>query len=344
MGYLRCALMGSTGMMGQRFVQLLDRHPDFRLELLFCSERNSGRSYEKAASWQLESEVPPEISDMTLNEFDASLLKENHIDLVFSALPGNLRRDMEAEAAGSGFPVFSNSATHRMDENVPILIPEVNADHLASIKMQETYPGGFIVTNPNCSTAGLVMALKPLIGFEPERVFVSTYQAISGAGYPGPPSLTMLGNIVPFIEKEEEKMERETSKILGKRIPVHPSCTRVPVRNGHLLSVNVDLGMDAELTDIHDAFESMEKLEGLYSSPERPVILVKDRDRPQPMKDASNGFPVKGMSVSVGRIRKRANVLSFFALVNNTIRGGAGNAILSAELALREGFLGGGKD
>jgi aspartate-semialdehyde dehydrogenase len=331
-------------MMGQRFVQLLDGHPDFRLELLFCSERNAGKVYGKAVSWQMEDEIPPDISESVPGEFDPSLLEENEIDLVFSALPGNLQRDMEAEAAGRGFPVFSNSAAHRMDANVPILIPEVNADHLTWIRKQDTYPGGFIVTNPNCSTAGLVMALKPIIEFEPRRVFVSTYQAISGAGYPGPPSVTMLGNIVPFIEKEEEKMERETSKILGKKLPVHPSCTRVPVRNGHLLSVNVEMGIDARLEDIQEAFESLEKSEGLHSSPERPVIIVKDRDRPQPLKDASGGFPVKGMSVSVGRIRKRSNVLSFFALVNNTIRGGAGNAILSAELALREGFIGGGRD
>ncbi len=343
--------MGSTGMMGQRFIQLLHRHPFFELDLLFSSERREGRRYEDDVTWLLEGDIPSEVSKMDLNGFDIDLLEDHGIDVLFSALPSSIPRDMEKEASKAGFPVFSNSATHRMDCDVPIMVPEVNGDHLELITSQDSFPNGFIVTNPNCSTSGLVMSLKPLIGSGISRVFVSTYQSVSGAGYPGPSSYSMISNVIPFIEHEEEKVRIETGKILGDlskgsimyhSVKVYPSCVRIPVKNGHLLSVQVEMENDISEVEAMDRFRSFKGLEGLPSSPDHPIILMEGNDRPQPALDAIRGDPVQGMSVSVGRIRKSGNVLSFFALVNNTIRGGAGNAILSAELAKIQDHLGGG--
>jgi aspartate-semialdehyde dehydrogenase len=339
-------------MVGQRFIQLLDDHPFFDLSLLFSSERKSGNQFREMVDWQLEGTCPDRISRMMLNDFDPELLKEHDIDVVFSALPGSLLRDMEKEAALDGGKVFSNSASHRYDRDVPIMIPEVNGEHLGLISSQDTFPAGFIVTNPNCSTSGLVMSLAPISQFGIKKVYISTYQALSGAGYPGPSSLSMLGNIVPFIRKEEEKISIESGKILGKisgnkveeaSIKIIPSCARVPVKDGHLLSINVELEKEITPQEAKDTFSSLRSLPGLPSAPAHPIVVLDEEDRPQPLKDVSTGSSVKGMSVSIGRIRTDGNVLSYFALVNNTIRGGAGNAILTAEMAHEMNFIGGGR-
>lgn len=336
-------------MMGQRFIQLLDKHPNFKLELIFSSEMRAGYSYGEEVDWIIEGKVPKNISKKEILELDYDLLRVHDIDLVFSALPSFLPLDIEKEIALEGFPVFSSSATHRLDPDVPILVPEVNANHLDMISTQKTSPKGYIVTNPNCSTVGLSLSLKPLTIFGISRVYVSTYQALSGAGYPGPSSLSMMGNIIPFIRDEEEKIKSETPKVLGSfndgsikepYVGIFPSCARVPVRDGHLLSVHVDLKEVISIQQAEEAFLSLESLEGLHSAPKKPIILQNDEDRPQPQKDVMAGNPVPGMSITVGRIRNNGDVLSYMALVHNTIRGGAGNAILSAELARREKYLG----
>jgi aspartate-semialdehyde dehydrogenase len=340
-------------MMGQTFIRLIENHPRFELDLLFSSGRNAGKKFGEGIKNLHRGRISERISEMKLHEFYPTLLDRNDIDIVFSSLPGFLEKDLEKEAAEKGYPVFSNSATHRMDGDVPILIPEVNGDHINIVTSQPTYPDGFIVTNPNCATAGLAISMAPLIQFGPGRIFVSTYQALSGAGYPGPSSYTMLGNLVPHIDKEERKIEEETGKILGdmkgdkivkKDFIIHPSCVRVPVRDGHLLSVSMDLKEDFDLDSVIDAFDNVRGIHGLHSSPVKPLIFLDDEDRPQPVLDSLYGEPVAGMSVCVGRLRRKRNVISFFALVNNTIRGGAGNAILSAELAVNKGLIGGGGD
>jgi aspartate-semialdehyde dehydrogenase len=238
-----------------------------------------------------------------------------------------------------------------MDADVPILIPEVNGPHLELVKQQYDFPEGFIVTNPNCSTSGLAMSLGPLMRFSPKRVHVSTYQAISGAGYPGIPSYSISGNIIPYIEKEEEKMRIETGKIFGSMengvlvdngIEVIPSCARVPIKDGHLISVHAEFENEFHINEMKEALRSMKGLEGLPSAPDYPIIINDEDDRPQPSKDVLAGEPLPGMSVTMGRFRMTGKVLSYFLLVNNTIRGGAGNAILSGELAYRKGFIGGG--
>lgn len=338
-------------MMGQRFLQLLADHPSFNVELLFSSSKRAGKMYGEEVKWVIDGSTPRGYLKMRLHEPDPRLLEEYDIDMIFSALPGGLDRDIEMEFVSNGGKVFSNSSSHRMDSNVPILVPEVNGDHIALIEEQESYPEGFIVTNPNCSTTGLAMALEPLMIFEPEKVYVSTYQALSGAGHPGVPSYSIVDNIIPYIEGEEEKMRIETGKIFGEMkgpeivqnpIQVHPSCARVPVRDGHLISVHMDIDKRMSIGDIEKAIMSMEPIKGLPSAPLQPLILRRSNDRPQHSRDNMAGYPVKGMSVTIGRLRKTGDTLSFFLMVNNTIRGGAGNAILSAELAQQEGYIGGG--
>jgi len=346
----KVAILGATGAVGQRFIQLLQGHPWFQIEVLAASERSAGKKYKDACNWLLESNMPREIAEMPVAHADVeSVEKAGNIDFVFSALPGDLAGPVEAEFAAL-YPVFSKASAHRMDNDVPLIIPEVNPDHVALIQVQKRLRGwqGFISTDPNCSTIQLAMTLKPLMQFGLNQVMVSTMQALSGAGYPGVPSLDIIDNVVPYISKEEEKMECEPLKILGafdgNRIcpadfVLSSSCHRVNVSDGHLESVFVKLDSEPSVQEIEAAFSQFkgepQKLK-LPSAPENPIVVRKEPNRPQPRYDRNAG---KGMSVVVGRIRKDPIMtMKYLCLGHNTIRGAAGAGILSAELMVKKGI------
>jgi len=346
----KVAILGATGAVGQRFIQLLQGHPWFKIEVLAASERSAGKKYKDACNWLLESNLPREIAEMPVAHADMeSVEKAGNVDFVFSALPGDLAGPVEAEFAAL-YPVFSKASAHRMDNDVPLIIPEVNPDHAALISVQKRLRGwkGFISTDPNCSTIQLAMTLKPLMQFGLGQVMVSTMQALSGAGYPGVPSLDIIDNVVPYISKEEEKMECEPLKILGafdgNRIcpadfVLSSSCHRVNVSDGHLESVFVKLDSEPTVQEIEAAFSQFkgepQKLK-LPSAPENPIVVRKEPNRPQPRYDRNAG---KGMSVVVGRIRKDPIMtMKYLCLGHNTIRGAAGAGILSAELMVKQGI------
>ncbi|MEO8078787.1 MAG: aspartate-semialdehyde dehydrogenase [Acidobacteriota bacterium] len=340
-------ILGATGMVGQQFIRQLADHPWFRPVWLGASERSEGKPYVEAATWRLASQVPDAIGDLRVD----SCTPGRGPQLMFSALDANAANDIEPAFARAGHIVISNARSYRMDPLVPLLIPEVNADHLALLPAQRRERGwrGAIITNPNCSTVVLSMALAPLRQFGLRTVLVTTLQAVSGAGYPGVPSLDILGNVVPMISGEEEKMESETQKILGalegNRVSPHPviisaQTTRVPVIDGHTESVSV--GLDARPT-VAEVVEALQAFRGrpqelkLPTAPAAPVVWTAAPDRPQPRLDAERDG---GMTVTVGRVR-RCPVLDvkFVALGHNTIRGAAGAAVLNAELMRAEGLL-----
>jgi len=345
------AVLGATGAVGQRFIQLLEDHPWFDISILAASERSAGKKYREACNWKLEYEVPKEIGQMTVVNTDLKSVKQSgNIDFVFSALPGELAGPVEEEFAVE-YPVISKASAHRHEGDVPLLIPEVNPEQLDLIPIQRKNKGwnGFISTDPNCSTIQLAITLKPLMAFGLKRVIVTTMQALSGAGYPGVASLDIIDNVVPYISKEEEKIESETRKILGvfdgfrvrpAEILLSVSCNRVNVRDGHLESVIAELEADPSVDEIKEAFRSFvgepQRLK-LPSAPERPIIVREETDRPQPRYDRDAG---RGMSVTVGRVRKDP-ILSvrYLCLGHNTIRGAAGAGILSAELMVSKGIL-----
>lgn len=344
MAKIRAGILGATGTVGQRFLQLLDGHPHFTVTALAASERSQGRPYADACTWRLPGDVPRAADGLVVQAPEPPLA----CDLVFSSLPADIAGPIETRFAEAGYPVISNSSSHRMDDRVPLLVPEVNPDHLALLEVEAGR--GFIVTNPNCSTVMIALALAPLAArFGVEAVAVTTLQALSGAGYPGVAALDIIDNVVPFIANEEEKIERETRKILGARnggrvtpagFPVSAQCHRVNVVDGHLAAVRVKLGRAAEPAELRDAFTSFTALPQelrLASAPARPIVVRDEPDRPQPRLDRDAG---RGMSVTVGRIARDA-VLGhrFVALSHNTIRGAAGAAILNAELLLAKGYL-----
>jgi aspartate-semialdehyde dehydrogenase len=341
-------VLGATGAVGQRFVQLLAGHPWFELVAVAASERSTGKSYEEASSWKLDVPMPAAARALVVQPAEPGL----KCDVVFSALDAAIAGPVEEAFAAAGYAVLSNARNHRMADDVPLLVPEVNPDHTALIETQRKRRGwrGFIATNPNCSTATLVLALAPLERrFGLKAVAVTTLQAISGAGYPGLPSLDILGNVIPFIAGEEEKIERETKKILGKltgaAVAPHPvtvsaQTTRVPVVDGHTASVFVTLGTDPGLDAVREAirtFRSVPQERGLPSAPEHPTILVDQEDRPQPRLDLNLE---RGMATVVGRVR-RCELMGykFILLGHNTIRGAAGAALLNAELLQSQGLL-----
>lgn len=351
------AIFGASGMVGQRFISLLQEHPQIELAAAYSSDRSGGKTIGEI--WRIP-EIPlrEETSSMKLEKLDIEDAAARGIRIAFGALPADLAKDVELVAASKGIAVFSNAGAYRMEPDVPILIPEINFDHLNIVDLQRKNRNnrGFIVTNSNCSVAGLSVALKPLVDrFRFKRVFVSTYQAISGAGYPGVPSLDINANCLPFIKNEEEKMNREARKILGKYdgesikpldIDIWAHCVRVPSRDGHLESVSIPLeeGDVPSVEQVEQIFESFtgvpQKLK-LPTAPEQMIILRREKDRPQPVLDAMAGCPdrARGMAVSVGRIRIDGNLLRFFCLVHNTLRGGAGDSVLNAECAIHEGKI-----
>ncbi len=344
---LKVGILGATGMVGQRFVQLLADHPWFEIAALAASERSTGKSYGEAARWKLDYPIPEHIAKLPVLEPRPNL----DCQIVFSALDSAVAGPIEEEFARAGYAVFSNAKNHRMDEDVPILIPEINPEHLKLLELQRARRNwrGFIVTNGNCSTITLCMALAPLErAFGLEQVLVTTMQAVSGAGYPGVSSLDILGNLIPHIDGEEEKIERETKKIFGtvqnNRIEPHPmmvsaTTTRVAVLDGHSESVSVKLRKAASVSDLREALCSYSGLAQelkLPTAPARPIVLRDEPDRPQPRLDA---HIEKGMATIVGRLRRCAVLdYKFMILGHNTLRGAAGAAVLDAELLKAQGF------
>jgi len=357
---LSVAVIGATGAVGQRFIQLLADHPWFNLDYLAASSRSAGKSYSDAVSWGLIENMPESICAMPVNEISIDAMKAENIDLVFSALPTETANKVEAELAANGFKIFSNASANRMKEYVPLLIADINPKHLSLVEIQKkSKPGhGYIVTNPNCSVTGLATALKPITdSFGIESVTVSTYQALSGAGYPGVPAIDIEGNVLPYIPNEEDKVETECRKILGNisndkispiDLEVVASCVRVPVRDGHLESVVAELTTDVDIDELKNVFKSFYGLkdisltEPIPSAPINPIIVMEEPDRPQPKLDIYSGSPERGrgMAINIGRIKViNKRKIRFFLLVHNTIRGAAGCSIMNAELAKSLGFI-----
>jgi len=345
----RVGILGATGTVGQRFVELLEGHPQFEVTALAASDRSQGKPYREACAWRLPCEMPARVSTLAVSAPQPPL----DCDLIFSSLPGEMARETEEAFARAGYPVISNSSAFRMDEDVPLLIPEINHEHLALIKTQRKtrgYERGYIVTNPNCSTIMIALALAPLHArFGVESCVATTMQALSGAGYPGVASLDVIDNLLPYIGGEEEKIESETLKILGVMadggvkpadMRVSAQCHRVNVSDGHFGALRVKLARTVELEEFTDALASFSALPQelrLHSAPARPVIVRDEPDRPQPRLDRDAGH---GMSVTVGRIRRDAVMdYRFVALSHNTVRGAAGAAILNAELLAAKGRL-----
>lgn len=341
------AVLGATGSVGQRFVQLLAGHPWFRLAEVVASDRSIGRPYCHAAEWRLSASMPEDAAELVVKDYDAAL----ESPVVFSALPGEIAGEIEQRMAREGRALFSNTSTHRMAPDVPLLIPEVNPEHAAALEVQRTNRGwsGFIVTNPNCSAIHLVLALKPLHdAFGIDALAVTTMQAVSGAGYPGVPSLDMVDNVVPFINTEEEKMTEETKKLLGAFdgafqpacLTMSAHCNRVPVRDGHTECVSIRFVSPASPQDaarVMAEFRAKPQELRLPSAPMRPVIVRGEPNRPQPNLDRD---AERGMATTVGRVRECALLGTKFVLLgHNTIRGAAGASILNAELFKVEGLL-----
>jgi len=339
---LKVAVLGATGIVGQRLVALLERHPWFEPVILAASARSAGRPYGEAVHWSLETPMPRFAQTAPV----APAGKPCEVDVAFSALEAEAAREIEPLWAAAGVPVVSNAGAFRMEQNVPLLVPEVNAGHLELVRGSGE---GFVVTNPNCATTGLVLALAPLHrAFGVERVTVTTLQAISGAGYPGVAAMDILGNVLPGIPGEEAKLEREAAKILGKvehgavkpaPITVSAQTFRVPVAEGHLLSLSVRLGRRTTVAEARDVLEVFGRsaLPHLPSSPARCLRLFEGESAPQPRRHVGLG---SGMTVSIGRLRPcPVQDLRLVALVHNTLRGAAGGALLNAELLAAEGLL-----
>jgi aspartate-semialdehyde dehydrogenase len=341
-------VLGATGMVGQQFIAQLANHPWFRLTWLGASERSAGQLYRDAAPWRLPASIPTEVASLVVQEARPG---NGAPELVFSAMDASVAGEIEEAFAKAGHVVVSNSRNHRMAPDVPLLVPEINSDHIALIEAQRRARGwsGALVTNPNCSTVFLSMALAPLRQYGLKSVLVTTLQALSGAGYPGVASLDAVGNVVPFISGEEAKIESEPRKILGSlengTVAPHPvvvsaSTTRVAVVNGHTESVAVSLDAAPSLDAVRHAlvsFSGAPQRHRLPSAPANPIVYLTEDNRPQPRLDVDRDG---GMTVSVGRLRACPILgYKFFVLGHNTVRGAAGAAVLNAELLVAEGVL-----
>jgi len=342
-------ILGATGVVGQRFIQMLERHPWFEVAWLAASDRSEGKSYAEAARWRLKTPIPTAVAAMRVSP----AIPDGAPRVIFAALDAGIAAELEPRFADAGCAVVSNSSALRMQQDVPLVIPEVNPDHIKLIDGQSwrKKSGGYVVTNPNCSAIGLVLALAPLQQrFGLETVMAVTMQAVSGAGYPGVASLDILGNVIPYIAKEEEKMEEETRKLLGQMngtkvvsatFAMSAQCNRVAVEDGHTESVSIRLKSKAKPEEMIAAWNSFraepQELQ-LPSAPKNPVVYFGAPDRPQPRFDIDLGA---GMTTAVGRLRP-CGVLDwkFTVLSHNTIRGAAGAAVLNAELLKAKGYLG----
>ncbi|GAB4427841.1 MAG: aspartate-semialdehyde dehydrogenase [Anaerolineae bacterium] len=349
MSKISVGVLGATGAVGQRFVQMLANHPYFDLTVLAASERSAGKTYREATNWILTDPMPTSLADATVQEMDTNL----DCQLLFSALPTGQAVEWEHQYAEAGYAVFSNAGAHRMDSDVPLLIPEVNPEHLGLLERQQAGRGwsrGFIVTNPNCTSMPMTMSLAPLRPFGVQSVIATSMQALSGAGYPGVPSLDAIDNIVPFVaESEEIKMGTEPNKMLGPlangqvesagiRISAH--CNRVPVSDGHLVTVSVSFRDKPSQGDILEAWQSWNPVPqqlGLPTAPQPALVVRPEPNRPQPRLDRMAGG---GMATIIGRLRP-CDVLDyrFVCLAHNTVRGAAGGSVLNAELMFAQGML-----
>ncbi|MEM6284838.1 MAG: aspartate-semialdehyde dehydrogenase [Chloroflexota bacterium] len=345
---LNVAILGATGAVGQRFIQLLDNHPWFKVAEVIGSERSAGKKYIDAANWVLDAQPPADVAELTVRALHDDLSSP----LVFSALPKEAAVEVEMKLAGEGYIVCTNASTNRMVEDVPLLLPEVNHEHLSLIDVQRANRGwttGALVANSNCTTMPVVMSLKPLLQFGVDSIHMTSMQAISGAGYPGVASLDILDNVVPYVGSDEEKMQTETLRMLGDvendviswlSAKTSASCNRVPVVDGHLVSISIELqnnpGAEA-IIDAWDNYPAPDDIRMLPSAPEVPVQYLRQIDRPQIRRDRNAG---NGMTTSIGRLRV-CDVLDykFTTLSHNTIRGAAGCSILNAELMAVRGYI-----
>lgn len=342
------AVLGATGAVGQRFVQLLSDHPWFRISALAASERSAGKTYKESCAWLMSTPLPDEAAEMVVRPAEPDL----EAKIVFSALPAELARKVEPEFAAAGYMVCSNSSAYRMEPDVPLIIPEVNADHLRMLEKQKKSRGwdGGLVTSPNCTTTGVALALKPIDdAFGIRKVIAVSMQAVSGAGYPGLPYLDIQDNVIPFIAGEEEKIEQESRLLLGKirgdsrvaaDFQISAQSNRVPVSNGHTVCLSLKFGrkpsIDEVLEQLH-AFRGPVIEPALPSMPAVPLVVTEEPDRPQPRRDRDAG---DGMRVTVGRVRVCPVLdIRLVACVHNTVRGAAGGAILNAELLVGQGYL-----
>ncbi|MGC8799533.1 aspartate-semialdehyde dehydrogenase [Chloroflexus sp.] len=348
MAAIPVAVLGATGAVGQRFIQLLDKHPLFQVVALTGSERSAGKKYREVCRWVLDTPMPPEVADLTVLDAEADVPAQ----LVFSALPSNVAGPIEQRLAAAGHIVCSNASNHRMEPDVPLVIPEVNPDHLKLIAGQRRRRGwsGAIVTNPNCTSTPATMVLRPLLDtFGVHRMLLVSMQALSGAGYPGVPSYDIVDNVIPFIGGEEPKLEVEPQKMLGQlrddtivpaSFTTSAHCNRVPVLEGHLVCLSIELERKAspeEVADVLRAFRGLPQELRLPTAPEQPIIVRDEPDRPQPRRDRDAG---RGMATVVGRIRPCSLFdIKLIALSHNTIRGAAGASILNAELMHAQGWL-----
>lgn len=345
MNKYRVGILGATGTVGQRFAQLLDGHPQFEITAMAASDRSAGKPYSEACAWKLAGKMPDGVKDIMVQPIEPPL----ECDIVFSSLPSSVARETEEAFARAGYPVISNSSCYRMDEDVPLLIAEINHDHLGLIDRQRENRGfakGFIITNPNCAVVSFAPPLAALHRkFGVEEVIVTTMQAISGAGYPGVASLDIVDNVFPYIAGEEPKVETEAQKILGiftesgiqkADFTVSAQCFRVNVIDGHTASVRVNLKQTTTLEEVVEAMRTFPSLD-LYSSPKQFIEVTDEPSRPQPRLDRDNG---NGMTVTVGRIFPD-NIYDyrFVALSHNTVRGAAGSAVLNAELLIAKNVI-----
>ena len=342
---VKVGVLGATGMVGQRFIQLLDNHPDFEIAALAASSRSAGKRYEDATTWYLDTPMPDSVKGMKVIETDPAKMSKD-VEIVFSSLPTDFAATVEP-AYAKDFVVASNASAMRMKKDIPLVIPEVNPNFLDMIDAQQKNNDwdGFIVTNPNCSTIALTLTLKPIYdNFNINRIYVSTMQAVSGAGYNGVPSMAIVDNLVPYIGGEEEKMESESLYLLGDldgsdvkpaNFSLSASCHRVAVVDGHTEAVFIELDEEADIDKIKSKmanFKGLPQELDLYSAPENPVIVKEENDRPQPRLDRNASG---GMAATVGRVRKDNafdNSFKYVLVGHNTIRGAAGASILNAEL------------
>ncbi len=337
-------ILGCTGAVGQKFISLLSNHPYFRIKELAASERSAGKKFKEAVNWLEPFEIPENVSDIKVKNCRPDL----DCKIVFSGLDSTVAGETEAEFSRSGYAVISNSKNHRMKDDVPLVIPEINSCHFDLINLQKKKSGteGFIVTNPNCSTIALALSLAPVHRkFGIKKIIVNTMQAISGAGYPGISSHDILGNIIPYIKDEEEKIQTETLKILGDLengkikfadIAISASCNRIPVKDGHTLSISFETFEKADPDGLINSWKHF-KNKDYHSSPQKLFHYFENPARPQPLLDVNNG---EGMTISIGNLRK-CNILDWKITVlgHNTIRGAAGTAILNAEYLLDGGYI-----
>ncbi len=341
----RVGILGATGTVGQRFIQLLEGHPQFEITAVAASDRSAGKTYAEACAWKLTGAIPDSVRDIVVEPIEPPL----DCDIIFSSLPSSVARETEEKFARAGYPVISNSSSYRMDEDVPLLIPEINSDHLGLIPIQQKkrgYADGFIVTNPNCAVTSFAPPLAALQErFGIELVIVTTMQAISGAGYPGVSAMDIADNVLPYIPGEEPKVETEVQKILGTLrdgrvekadFTVSAQCFRVDVLDGHTAAVRVKLRKTSTFEEVIEAMTNYPRLE-LRSSPEHFIEVCDEPSRPQPRLDRDRG---NGMTITVGRLFPD-NIFDyrFVALSHNTVRGAAGSTILNAELLIARGII-----